>query len=62
MLSQFIIDNFSLTPSWITKKFNLDKLSAETFFYVDVASRGQVGQSDYPWEQLDELDKFQLIE
>ncbi|MGR6832877.1 methionine adenosyltransferase [Aliivibrio wodanis] len=62
VLSQFIIDNFSLTPNWITKKFNLDKPSAETFLYADVASRGQVGQSDYPWEQLDELEKFQLIE
>ena len=61
VLSQFIIDNFTLTPNWITKKFNLDKPSAETFLYADVASRGQVGQSDYPWEQLDELKKFQLI-
>ena len=61
VLSQFIIDNFTLTPNWITKKFNLDKSSAETFLYADVASRGQVGQSDYPWEQLDELKKFQLI-
>ncbi|PQJ83333.1 methionine adenosyltransferase [Aliivibrio sifiae] len=61
VLSQFIIDNFSLTPNWITKKFNLDKPSAETFLYADVASRGQVGQSDYPWEQLDELEKFQSI-
>ncbi|WED26863.1 methionine adenosyltransferase [Vibrio sp. DW001] len=58
-LSQFIIDNFSLTPNWITKKFNLDKPSSETFLYADVASRGQVGQSDYPWEQLDEIEKFQ---
>lgn len=61
VLSQFIIDNFSLTPNWITKKFNLDKPSAETFLYADVASRGQVGQSDYPWEKLDELEKFQSI-
>ncbi|MGF1750744.1 methionine adenosyltransferase [Vibrio cionasavignyae] len=61
VLSQFIIDTFPLTPNWITKKFNLDKPSAETFLYADVASRGQVGQSDYPWEQLDELDKFQSM-
>ena len=60
-LSQFIIENFSLTPNWITRKFNLDKPSAETFLYADVASRGQVGQSDYPWEQLDELETFQAI-
>jgi S-adenosylmethionine synthetase len=48
-------------PRWITKKFNLDKPSADTFLYADVASRGQVGQSDYPWEKLDELDKFEAL-
>jgi len=57
-LSSFILDNFPLTPSWITKKFNLDKPSKETFLYADVAARGQVGQSDYPWEQLDKLELF----
>jgi len=57
-LSTFVSENFSLTPNWITKKFNLDKPSAETFLYADVASRGQVGQSDYPWEKLDSLDLF----
>ena len=60
-LSQFVLDNFSLTPNWITKKFNLDKPSKETFLYADVAARGQVGQSDYPWEQLDELEKFEAL-
>lgn len=58
ILSQFIMDTFPLTPKWITDKFALDKPSAETFLYADVASRGQVGQSDYPWEKLDELEKF----
>jgi len=57
-LSQFVMDSFSLTPKWITDKFALDKPSEETFLYADVASRGQVGQSDYPWEKLDELEKF----
>merc|ERR1711916_166548 len=56
-LSAFVMENFSLTPRWITEKFNLDKPSEETFLYADVASRGQVGQSDYPWEKLDELEK-----
>jgi S-adenosylmethionine synthetase len=60
-LSEFVSRTFSLTPRWITKKFNLDKPSADTFLYADVASRGQVGQSDYPWEQLDELDKFEAL-
>ena len=60
-LSKFVSETFSLTPNWITKKFNLDKPSAETFFYADVASRGQVGQSDYPWEQLDELELFEKL-
>jgi len=58
VLSTFVIENFALTPNWITKKFALDKPSAETFLYADVASRGQVGQSDYPWEKLDSLELF----
>jgi len=60
-LSAFVMENFPLTPNWITKKFNLDKPSADTFLYADVAARGQVGQSDYPWEQLDELEKFKKL-
>ncbi|MDO6828602.1 methionine adenosyltransferase [Poseidonibacter sp. 1_MG-2023] len=60
-LSEFVMNNFSLTPKWITDKFALDKPSAETFLYADVASRGQVGQSDYPWEKLDELEKFENL-
>lgn len=61
ILSQFVMDNFPLTPKWITKKFALDKPSDKTFLYGDIASRGQVGQSDYPWEKLDELEKFKNI-
>jgi len=60
-LSKFVSETFSLTPNWITKKFNLDKPSPKTFLYADVASRGQVGQSDYPWEQLDELEVFEKM-
>jgi S-adenosylmethionine synthetase len=60
-LSAFVMNNFSLTPKWITEKFNLDKPSEETFLYADVASRGQVGQSDYPWEKLDEIEKFENL-
>ena len=60
-LSIFVEDNFALTPNWITKKFKLDKPSSETFLYADVAARGQVGQPDYPWEKLDELEIFQKL-
>ncbi|MCF6331350.1 MAG: methionine adenosyltransferase [Sulfurimonas sp.] len=60
-LSTFVHDNFSLTPNWITKKFDLDKPSKETFLYADVAARGQVGQSDYPWEKLCELEMFEAL-
>lgn len=60
-LSHFVLDNFSLTPNWITKKFSLDYPSKDTFLYADVAARGQIGQSDYPWEQLDELEKFEAL-
>ncbi|MEA3354665.1 MAG: methionine adenosyltransferase [Campylobacterota bacterium] len=60
-LSLFVMENFPLTPNWITKKFHLDKPSKSTFLYADVAARGQVGQSDYPWEQLDMLEKFKEL-
>jgi len=60
-LSKFVMENFSLTPRWITRKFNLDKPSKDNFLYADVAARGQVGQSDYPWEKLDELEKFNAL-
>jgi S-adenosylmethionine synthetase len=58
-LSTFVMENFPLTPNWITKKFALDKPSKETFLYADVAARGQVGQSDYPWEQLADMALFE---
>ena len=60
-LSTFVSESFSLTPNWITAKFGLDKPSAETFLYADVAARGQVGQSDYPWEKLDSLASFEAL-
>ncbi|MDD5373544.1 MAG: methionine adenosyltransferase [Sulfurimonas sp.] len=60
-LSEFVLNNFPLTPNWITRKFKLDYPSKETFLYADVAARGQVGQSDYPWEKLDELEKFEAL-
>ena len=60
-LSEFVMNTFSLTPRWIIKKFNLDNPSAETFLYADVAARGQVGQSDYPWEKLDSLEIFEAL-
>jgi len=61
MLSVFVTENFALTPDWITKKFGLDKPSEETFLYADVAARGQVGQSDYPWEKLDAMEVFEKL-
>lgn len=61
VLSKFVEDNFPLTPNWITRKFNLDKPSSDTFLYADVAARGQVGQSDYPWEKLDDIELFKNL-
>jgi len=61
ILSNFVTKTFSLTPRWITEKFALDKPSRETFLYADVAARGQVGQSDYPWEKLDSLEIFEAL-
>lgn len=60
-LSSFVLETFSLTPRWITEKFGLDKPSENTFLYADVAARGQVGQSDYPWEKLDSLEVFKAL-
>ncbi|MDA7848139.1 methionine adenosyltransferase [Sulfurospirillum sp.] len=60
-LSSFVLNTFSLTPKWITEKFGLDCPSEETFLYADVAARGQVGQSDYPWEKLDSLEVFEAL-
>jgi len=60
-LSKFVMDEYPLTPQWITEKFSLDKPSKETFLYANVAARGQVGQSDYPWEKLDEIEKFKSL-
>ncbi len=60
-LSEFVMSTFPLTPRWITEKFGLDKPSKDTFLYADVAARGQVGQGDYPWEKLNELEKFENI-
>lgn len=60
-LSAFVLENFSLTPRWITEKFGLDTPSPETFLYADVAARGQVGQSDYPWEKLDAVELFETL-
>ncbi len=60
-LSAFVMETFPLTPNWITRKFDLDLPSADTFLYADVAARGQVGQSDYPWEKLDMLEVFEAL-
>ncbi len=58
-LSEFVMKTFKLTPRWIIDKFGLDRPGKDTFWYADVASRGQVGQDDYPWEKLDSLEVFE---
>jgi len=58
-LSSFVSANFSLTPKWIIQKFGLD--CPVDFSYADVASKGQVGQKEYPWEKLDNLDLFETL-
>ncbi|CAD7289668.1 S-adenosylmethionine synthase [Campylobacter majalis] len=57
-LSSFVMQNFSLTPKWITEKFNLNKPSNDTFLYAKVAALGQVGNASYPWEKLDSVELF----
>lgn len=60
-LSDFVKENFSLTPRWIINKFGLDKPSKKTFTYADVAARGQVGVETYPWEKLDAVEIFEKL-
>lgn len=50
-----VLGDEELTPNWITKQFSLDKPSADTFLYADVAARGQ---ADYPWEKLRVWHKY----
>lgn len=61
ILSNFVLENFPLTPKWITDKFGLDKPSKDTFLYANVAAHGQVGNPDYPWEKLYSLEFFKNI-
>ncbi|MCZ6104331.1 methionine adenosyltransferase [Campylobacter ureolyticus] len=61
ILSNFILENFPLTPKWITDKFELDRPSKDTFLYANVAAHGQVGNPHYPWEKLDSLEFFKNI-
>jgi S-adenosylmethionine synthetase len=60
-LSEEIAKQFKLSAKWITDRFSLDCPSEDSYLYADVASRGQVGQSDYPWEKLDELEWFKSL-
>lgn len=60
-LSEFVMKTYPLTPNWIKNKFALDKPSKDTFMYANVASRGQVGQKDYPWEKLDAISEFKAL-
>ena len=61
MLSNFVSENFALTPRWITNKFGLDKPGKDTFLYAKVAAKGQVGNAKYPWEKLDAVDTFKAL-
>jgi len=60
-LSLAVSEHFALTPKWIKEKFNLHLPSDESFLYADIAAKGQVGDSAYPWEQLDALDYFKTL-
>lgn len=60
-LSNFVTENFALTPKWITDKFGLDTPSKDTFLYAKVAAKGQVGDPTYPWEALDSVELFKSL-
>lgn len=61
MLSNFVSENFALTPKWIINKFGLNKPSSKTFLYAKVAANGQVGDPSYPWEALDSVELFKKL-
>ena len=42
-------------------KFGLDRPGKGSFLYADVAARGQVGNDEYPWEQLDSVELFKAL-
>lgn len=58
VLSDFIEENFKMTPSWLMKEFGLHKPKENGFSYVQTAKNGQVGNKEYPWEKLNHIDKF----
>jgi S-adenosylmethionine synthetase len=60
-LSNLVHKRYSLTPKWITDRFDLSNPKEGHFLYADVAARGQVGFSDYPWEKLDDVDYFKSL-
>ncbi|WP_200762241.1 methionine adenosyltransferase [Nitrosophilus alvini] len=60
-LSIKIAEKFSLTPKWITEKFGLDKPSADSFLYHEIAAKGQIGYEEYPWEKIDEIEWFRAL-
>ena len=60
-LSAFVLEKFPLTPRWIIDKFGLDRPGKGSFLYADVAARGQVGNDEYPWEQLDSVELFKAL-
>ena len=60
-LSAFVLEKFPLTPRWIIDKFGLDRPGKGSFLYADVAARGQVGNDEYPWEQLDSVELFKVL-
>ena len=60
-LSAFVLEKFPLTPRWIIDKFGLDRPGKGGFLYADVAARGQVGNDEYPWEQLDSVELFKAL-
>ena len=56
-----MLEKFPLTPRWIIDKFGLDRPGKGSFLYADVAARGQVGNDEYPWEQLDSVELFKAL-
>ena len=61
VLSNFLEENFKMTPDWLNKEFCLDSPKKRGFSYAQTAKEGQVGIESYPWEKLNHLKKFEEL-
>ncbi len=60
-LSSLVCEAFEFSPIWLKDKFYLDKPEEGGFSYLQTAQEGQVGCCNYPWEKIDETERFKKL-